>query len=184
MNYAIRGGKPVAADEVFRAWTSGDLARMIAAAELPTWPTDRHFLLLRIVELTFAQREDRAAAAQCELYAALHLRELKTILPSVMADLRVKAPPRIPTFERYATVLAERGEYELAIDVCKTAITYGLEDGTKGGYQGRIERFRKAKAKNMRDAHAARSRRRISPFPVMGQPLVELADRRGAEGRQ
>ena len=52
----LRMGKWVAADEVFEAWGSGDLTRMLAALTLSTNPIDRHFLLLGIVRATYKQR--------------------------------------------------------------------------------------------------------------------------------
>ena len=54
--------------------------------------------------------------------------------------------PRVPTFQHYATLLTERGQFERVIQVCESAIGFGLDDGTKGGYKGRIERIKKKAA--------------------------------------
>lgn len=55
--------------------------------------------------------------------------------------------PRVSTFQQYATLLAERGEFQRAIRVCESAICFGLDDGTKKGYEGQIERIKKAAAR-------------------------------------
>ena len=46
-------------------------------------------------------------------------------------------------FPYLATVLTEDGHYDEAIEVCRKAINFGLDDGTKSGFAGRIERIRK-----------------------------------------
>ena len=57
--------------------------------------------------------------------------------------------PRVTTFQHYATVLTEDGEYEKAISICEKALEYGLHDNTKSGFEGRIERIKKkAKTQN------------------------------------
>jgi tetratricopeptide (TPR) repeat protein len=52
-------------------------------------------------------------------------------------------PPEIPAFQRLAALYEESGNYEQAIDVCRTALTYQQRDGTPGGFHGRIERLQK-----------------------------------------
>ena len=51
--FITRCGRQLAADEVFEAWTSGELDRMVQALLLPTHPVDRHFLLMGIVEQSY-----------------------------------------------------------------------------------------------------------------------------------
>lgn len=55
-SFTLRCGKSVRVDEVFHAWTSGDLPRMLKAITLKTHPIDRHFLLMGIVERTYKAR--------------------------------------------------------------------------------------------------------------------------------
>lgn len=47
------------------------------------------------------------------------------------------------SFAKLATALAEDGQVDLAIAVCRTAAKLGLGDGTKSGYLGRAERIAK-----------------------------------------
>ena len=70
--------------------------------------------------------------------------------------------PRVSTFQHYAAVLAERGEFERAVHVCEAAIAFGLHDGTKGGYEGRIERIKK-KAEGKSGERKKASNARFSP---------------------
>ncbi|MGS0728874.1 hypothetical protein ACVBKF_21935, partial [Shewanella sp. 0m-11] len=46
-----------------------------------------------------------------------------------------------------STLLNDNGDFDSAISICKTAIEYGLADGTVTGFEGRITRIEKAKAK-------------------------------------
>lgn len=55
---------------------------------------------------------------------------------------------RIPSFERLAIIYEKQGKIDEAIEICKKAIEYGLHDGTKGGFQGRLNRLYKKLTKN------------------------------------
>jgi hypothetical protein len=50
-------------------------------------------------------------------------------------------PTAIP---KLVTILFERAAFEQAIRVCEQALLWGISDGTKTGYKGRIERIRKS----------------------------------------
>lgn len=58
--------------------------------------------------------------------------------------------PRIPSFQRLAIIYENQGEYDKAIDICEKAIMFNLEDGTKMGFKGRIEKLTKKKVKQNR----------------------------------
>jgi len=49
----------------------------------------------------------------------------------------------VPSFQRLAIIFERQGRYQEAIEVCNLALDYGLEDNTKSGYAGRIERLKK-----------------------------------------
>jgi tetratricopeptide (TPR) repeat protein len=49
----------------------------------------------------------------------------------------------VPSFQRLAIIYEKQGKYEEAIDICKLAISYGLKDSTKSGFEGRIARLTK-----------------------------------------
>lgn len=146
-----RMGRWLVADEAFEAWTSGDLARMLAARSVRTNPIDRHFLLQGIVKETYRLRNDPKMRRLCIETGMLHLQEFATIAPALRVDLHGNLP-RVPSFVWLATALAEEGRVEEAVRVCKTAAGLGLEDGTKGGFVGRAERLARKKVRTRRDA--------------------------------
>lgn len=119
-----------------------DLNDLIKSSELKKTPVDRHFLLLTIVEETYKLRKEEKYKNLCIKFSEKHLDEF----PSISKELKDEfdgSLPRVPTYQYYATLLTEIGEFEKAISVCQKAITFGLDDGTKGGYEGRIERITK-----------------------------------------
>lgn len=146
VTYITRLGKTVVADEVFFAWSSGDLQRMLKAMDLKTNPIDRHFLLMGIVSTTYKDRKTRASAEVCERVARIHITEFSTISSALKEDADGTLP-RVSTFQNLATLLTEQGRYDEAIQVCSDAMEYGLHDGTQGDFSGRIERIRKARSK-------------------------------------
>ena len=145
-SYTIRLGKAVPTDAVFEAWTSGDLGKMLGVTSADTNPIDRHFLLQSIVSLSYKQRAEVKYRKICIEHAEMHIAEFPVLAPALKADLD-GVLPRVTTFQHYATVLTENGEFNNAIYVCETALKWGLKDGTQSGFQGRIARIRKQAAK-------------------------------------
>jgi len=145
-SYTIRLGKAVPTDAVFEAWTSGDLGKMLEVTSVDTNPTDRHFLLQSIVSLSYKHRTEAKYRRICIEYAEMHIAEFPVLASALKADLD-GVLPRVTTFQHYATVLTENGEFNKAIYVCETALKWGLKDGTQSGFQGRIARIRKKAAK-------------------------------------
>jgi|GEM_PF-1979478 len=147
VTYIVRKGKSVVADEAFFAWTSGDLDRMLKALEKPTNLIDRHFLLMNIVDISYKNRKDPKMENLCVKIAKLHIKEFEEIRKDLLEDFQ-NSLPRVSTFQKYATILTEKGKYNEAIAVCEKAIEFGLTDMTKSGYEGRIERIKKRSFKN------------------------------------
>lgn len=144
--WMLRGGEAVPVDEAFEAWTSGDLGRMLAALGKRTNLVDRHFLLMHIVGETYRLRADRQMAEKCLEVARMHVDEF----PQIACALRREfggTLPQVATFQHYATLLTECGEFEKAIQVCEGALAYDLNDGTTSGFEGRIERIKKQAAR-------------------------------------
>jgi len=137
-----RNGKPVEADEVFLAWTSGDLARMENATEIKTNPVDRHFLLLQLCSEFYKRRSDSIMRSKFLTWSRQHLREFPQLAINLKSEFD-NSLPQVPTFQYLATVLVEDGNFDEAICVCDEALKYGLDDGTKFGFQGRIDRIQK-----------------------------------------
>ena len=145
--YTTRLGKTVPVDDAFRAWTSGDLDAMLKALHVKTNLIDRHFLLMGIVDATYKKRSDEKMGSLCASVAQIHLSEFSAIAPALKEDIGGFLP-RVTTFQLYATLLSEQGEFEEAITVCKSAIAYGLHDNTQSGFEERIELIKKQWAKH------------------------------------
>lgn len=123
--------------------SSSDLDTMLKALDRPSKPADRHFLLLGIVEHAYRRRKsDPRMATLCVQVGRQHVKEFPDLAGPLQRRLG-GIMPRVPTFQYLATVLAEAGMFEEAISVCETALEYGLDDGTKGGFEGRIQRIKK-----------------------------------------
>jgi hypothetical protein len=52
----------------------------------------------------------------------------------------------VPSFKRLAIIFESEKKYNEAIKVSKLALKYGLSDGTKGGYEGRINKLQEKTA--------------------------------------
>jgi hypothetical protein len=143
--YILRGGKHIRAGETHFAAFSNDLDRMLAAIDIQGGHIiDRHFLLLNIVNICYAKRDDEKFRKIAMSVADIHISEMRSIVNYFIK--KEKFVPRITTFQHYATILTENGEYDKAISVCGKAIELDLHDNTISGFEGRIERI-----KNKRD---------------------------------
>jgi len=129
-------------DEVFYATFSDDINKMLMVVDIKTIPINRHYLLQTIVNHSYKLRKEDKYKDICLKYAEQHLKELDEIIPVLLGKGQL---PRVTTFQHYSTVLTDEGEFEKAIKVCELAISLGFDDGTKGGYQSRIERINKKK---------------------------------------
>lgn len=141
--FTIRNGELTPIDEAFDAWTTRDLEKMRETLKTKTNLVDRHFLLMTLVDETYKLRKnDLETKELCAEVAEKHIEEFPAIKPALIKSLD-GILPRVTTFQKYATLLTEQGNYERAIEVCEIAISHGLHDGTKGGFEGRIERIKK-----------------------------------------
>jgi len=51
--------------------------------------------------------------------------------------------PSIPSFRYLCRVYEKIGMIDQAIRICELAIKYGVDDNTKGGFEGRLDRLKK-----------------------------------------
>jgi len=143
--YVTREGQAMEEDDAFHAWTSGNLDEMVRALETKTNLIDRHFLLMNIVDKAYKNRSDPDSAELLRKVAEMHVSEFPQIKPALKKEMD-GILPRVTTFQKYATFLTENKEYEKALQICEQAISEGLHDGTKSGFEGRIERIKKKMA--------------------------------------
>lgn len=139
--YRNRGGKIIKADEVFEARISNDFDKMIKAVNVKGDLVDRHFLLQTIIAESYKKREQDVFKEHCLNHSRIYLSEANDLLSALKKEFGEL--PRVSVFQNYATLLTELQEFDEAIKVCETAISFSLKDGTKGGYESRIERIKK-----------------------------------------
>lgn len=151
-----RFGQQVPADEVFEAWTSGNIPRMLRAVALPTNVLDRHYLLLTLVEALYRLRAGRAARKEMLRIGGMHLAEMPVLIDGLLRDARAVAMstsddiglPSIPTFLLMVRVLCEDGRHDDALRVWRHARAVGyLDDGGLEKELAGVERRRQRSQK-------------------------------------
>ena len=139
-------GLSTKADETCEADTAGDLGQMLEAVSTITNPIDRHYLFKSIVEETYKKRKDPEMRKIFKEIGEKHISEFENLIHPLKERFKGTLP-RVETFQYLATVLSEDGDYEYAIEICKTALRYGLHDNTKTGFKGRIMRIESKRRK-------------------------------------
>jgi len=140
-SYHSRQGIPVESDERHKASTSCDYNQMLKQLHKKGDPVDTHFLYLNLVRWAYGRRKEPEMRALFKKLATEHVEIFSSLRGPLLKEFG--SLPHVPTFQHLATVYTEDGEYEKAIEVCEKAIAFGLNDWTKSGYQGRIERIKK-----------------------------------------
>ena len=106
-------------------------------------PSDRHFVYNSLIDLYYKQRDERDDAIEkCIVHCSEDIASIDAFL-SGWEQEHGGPLPRIPSFKRLAIIYEKQGKYDAALDVCEQALQRGLEDGTKGGFEGRKQRILK-----------------------------------------
>jgi len=109
------------------------------AAMLSKNPTIKHQILNELIDLYYKQREDRLDAIEkCKIYCQQDIE----LYPSLKEKSEITYDS-VESFKRLAIIFEREEKYKEAIKVSELAILYGLKDGTKGGYEGRIDKLMK-----------------------------------------
>jgi hypothetical protein len=112
--------------------------------ETESGPWERHLLYLQKIEATYrgrkASKDDRTKAIAL---SRQYLSEFPALRQAVFDRMEEQYPKVIPVFKMLAIMLDEDEAYDQAVEVCRTALENGLEDGTKTGFEGRIQRILK-----------------------------------------
>jgi len=114
--------------------------RMIDALRHEKDPLERHRLLGAIVEASHRQCADSAMNKLFLRFAGMHVQEL----PKMAAALKAASGgqlPAVPAFSLLAGALEADGRFEEALSVCNQAAEWGLTDGTRAGFAGRIRKL-------------------------------------------
>ena len=75
--------------------------------------------------------------------ADLQIEEASSILDGV-EEIGRPRPNHIEAFKSMAIALDEDGRQDAAIAVCELALSHGLQDYTKTGFEGRITKLKKS----------------------------------------
>ena len=117
-----------------------DPAQVKSMLKSETDPLSRHLLYEQGVALAYKKRKTDAGMKALVLELAQgYVDEFSKLKKEVLASYG----NGIPVFKQLAICLEEEREFKKAVDVCETALFHGLDDGTKTGYKGRIERLNK-----------------------------------------
>lgn len=134
-------------DAYLSALESRNVSRMQSLLQREGDPAKRHYLLMGIVDESYRMRfADPRMREVCKQMAAAHLQEFPALMPSLVGENG--SLPIVTSFAKYSTALMEDGEYDEAIRICERALSYGVDDGTRAGYLGRIRRIEKAMFKS------------------------------------
>ena len=118
---------------------SGTLDDCITMLTSPLSAPNRQALIHKIIKMTYPRRKESKMRG-------IFLSHAHSYVDSV------KGPEAASAISEYihkslAIVLQEDGKFKEAIALCQKAMELGLDDGTKTGYTGRIERLEKARQK-------------------------------------
>ena len=140
-SYRSRDNISIETDERYDASMSGDFNRMLKHLYEKGDPIDTHFLYLNLIRSLYSRRKEPDARTLFKKLAIEHIEKFDIIRGPLLKDMGVLS--QVLTFQYLATVYTEDNEYEKAIAVCEKAFSFGLNDGTKSSYEGRINRIKK-----------------------------------------
>jgi hypothetical protein len=115
---------------------------------------DRHFKLQEGVQQAYKDRGKSSKNRDRFVKLAMeHISAFPSIRPVLIEWGMDYAPEKlenesdylvqVTTFKQLADVLASDGQAERAVEVCEQAIGFGLKDGTKSCFTGRISRIQR-----------------------------------------
>jgi hypothetical protein len=129
-------------EKVRQTLASGDLDKMTVILEETYDPILRDMLFNQIVPTFYRQRHEQNSKEAFYHFAGKHIEETAAILKALDNSQKGR-PARIETFKMMAIALGEDECFDEAINICNIALSLGLEDGTKTGFEGRITRYEK-----------------------------------------
>lgn len=104
-------------------------------------PYTRNLLYENAVGIAYKQRKsDKKMLTMVVSMGNAYVKEFDQLKVAVFEKMG-KGPKEVVVFKQLAIVLEEQKEFKKALKVCETAVSLGLDDGTKTGYPGRINRI-------------------------------------------
>jgi hypothetical protein len=123
-------------DQIAELLDFGTLNDWVTIAKGPLSPENFQIVYNKIVKLTYPRRKESKMREIFISHANKYVDSYKINSPvdSITENI----------YKSLAIVLQEDKKYEEALGLCRKAIRLGLDDGTKTGYPGRMERLKKA----------------------------------------
>lgn len=127
-------------------WASESFLQQIDAANNANDLQSQHNGLASVINHCYKMRKQ---TDYCQYGATLQLTYLDLYRSLHQQYISQKSADEIksPAFMQLSTLLNDVGQFDEAIKVCEQALEYQLSDGTVTGFEGRIKRIEKAKAK-------------------------------------
>jgi tetratricopeptide (TPR) repeat protein len=127
-------------ERVEQALMSGNVDDMISTLDKTQDPILRNALLGQIITEYYRQRADADAKEAFYRFANLHVEEIPGVLEALEKNGQER-PERIETLKMIAIAMEQDGRFDEAIEMCQKALSFGLQNGTKTGFEGRIDRI-------------------------------------------
>lgn len=104
-----------------------------------------HFTYNKLIKFYYKHRNDKVDAIDKCIYVCQKDIDL---MPDFIEIWKKENPtynflPSIPSFKHLAIIYDQQGKFDEAIQVCEKALSFRLDDGTKGGYASRIQKIKK-----------------------------------------
>lgn len=113
-----------------------------------TDPLERHTLYTQAIDAAYKKRTaDKKMRSLVIKSGTSYVREFPELKASVFKEFG-ENPKIVTVFKQLAIVFEEDEAFDRAMDICRTAMVHELEDGTKTGYEGRLERLMKKKERS------------------------------------
>lgn len=123
-------------EKVSEVLASGRLRDWVAFAETPLKPENFQAIIQKIAKTTYARRKEAKMRKIFLNHARKYIETFKVGTPADSTSEYI--------YKSLAIVLQEDRKFEEALVLCRKAIDQDMDDGTKTGYPGRIERLIKA----------------------------------------
>jgi hypothetical protein len=137
--------KRISKEQIKALMDSHDVGKMAAALDHVKTPLDRHHLLSAMVQELYRQRDQPAVRKQLYDYGDTYVDEFSQFASALKAASDT-GEMQVPVFKCLAIAMEEDQRYQDALEICRVAVEWDLDDGTKTGYAGRINRIKKKQA--------------------------------------
>lgn len=132
-------------EQIAEVASSDDPKKMTALLERVSDPVDRHQLLTALVQHFYRRRSEAPARKQLYDHGNAYMSEFEKMAPALNISAK-DGQIQAPVLKCLAIALEEDQRFEESIQICRLALAWDLDDGTKTGYAGRIRRLEKKQA--------------------------------------